>query len=252
MLAARGCIQLAFVFLVESTRSMTSRLSLAAALGAAVLAANPAASCEQGAFAPSTEEHLQPLSVPASEIGAWLTASPYSSGIHFTSELHGRDLWLDITDFPERAPEVGSIRALMQLGRVVDADLDRLVLVDGQEALFVVAEADLRSVGCQFVWPANTGANPIDLMRRMIEALREENGGRPIEGLTTTGSAGTSVNAVAIVEDHLNVAWVESARPGATAPDIPDQRPDHMVGLEAPRVQASAMPARERLAFNGL
>lgn len=46
MRAARGCIQLAFVFLVESTRSMTSRLSLAAALGAAVLAASPAASCE--------------------------------------------------------------------------------------------------------------------------------------------------------------------------------------------------------------
>lgn len=252
MRAACGRIQLACVFLVESTRFMTSHLPLAVALGAAVLAASSAASCEQGAFASSTEEHLQPLSVPASEVGTWLTASPYSSGIHFTSELHGRDLWLDITDFPARAPEVASIRALMQLGRVVSADFDRLVLVDGREAQFVVAETDLRSVGCQFVWPANTGANPIDLMRRMIEALREENGGRPIKGLTTTASAGTSANAVAIVEDYLNVAWVESARPGATVPDIPDQRLDHMVGLEAPRVQASAMLAGDRFAFNGL
>ena len=88
---------------------------------------------------PSTEPHLEPLSVPAPKIGAWLTASPYSNGIRFTSVMQGHDLRLDIIDFPERAPEVGSIRALMQLGRVVNADFEQLILVDGQEALFVVA-----------------------------------------------------------------------------------------------------------------
>ena len=226
--------------------------SLAAALGLALIVTSPAASCEEGAMTPSTEPHLEPLSVPAPEIGAWLTASPHSGGIRFTSVMHGRDLWLDIIDFPEHAPEVGSIRALMQLGRVADADFERLVLVDGQEALFVVGEADLRNVGCQFVWPVRIGPNPIDLMRKLVEALREEEGGHPIEGLSATGSAGTTLQAVAIVQDHLNPAWVASARPGATPPDTQNERQDYLTGVRAPLVQAVAMPVSEPLVLSGL
>lgn len=201
---------------------------------------------------PSAEPHLEPLSVPAPEIGAWLTASPYSNGIRFTSVMQGHDLRLDIIDFPDRAPEVGSIRALMQLGRVVKADFERLVLVDGQEALFVVAEKDLRNVGCQFVWPVESGANPIELMRKLVEALREEEGGHPIEGLSATGSAGTTLQAVAIVQDHLNPAWVASARPGATKPDTQNERPDYLVGVTAPRVQATAMLVSKPIVLSGL
>lgn len=227
---------------------MTFASSFAAAFGLALIAASPAASCGQGAFAPSTEAHLEPMSVPASEIGAWLTASPYSSGIRFTSEMRGRDLWLDVTDFPERAPEIGSVRALMQLGRVVDTDFDRLVLADGQEAFFAIAEEDLRSVGCQFVWPINTGSDPIQLMSSIVEALRDEEGGRVLEGLSSAGTVATTVQAMAVVKDRFNPAWIASARPGATVPDSLD----HMVGFAAPRVQAAATPFGEAIVLGGL
>lgn len=232
---------------------MKSVVMLTAALGLGVIAADPAVACEsQGGFVASNDAHLAPLSVPAADIDAWLNASPYSSGIRFKSALHGRDLWLDITAFPEQAPEVGSVRALMQMGRVVTADFDQLVLVDGERVLFVISEPDLRRVGCQFIWPARKGSDPISLMRQLVEALWEEQGLEPPEGLSPDGSVGTTIHAMALIEDHLNPAWVASARPGAKSPESEDRHPDHMVELEAPRIQAMADPAQGAVIVGGL
>jgi hypothetical protein len=232
---------------------MKSVSLLAAALGLTVVAVSPAVSCETHEGSVVTREaHLKPLSVPAADIDAWLNASPYSSGIRFKSALHGRDLWLDITAFPKQAPEVGSVRALMQMGRVATADFDQLVLVDGEQALFVISEPDLRGVGCQFMWPGQKGTDPISLMRQLVEALREGQGLQPLEGLSPDGSAGTTIHAMALIEDHLNPAWVASARPGAASPTPGDRHPDHIVELEAPRVQAMAVPANRSFVVGGL
>ena len=228
-------------------------LMLAAALGLGMTALNPAAACDsQAGYIASTEAHLAPLSVSAEDIGAWLNASPYSSGIRFKADMHGRDLWLDITAFPEQAPELGSVRALMQMGRVVAAEFDQLVLVDGDETLFVISEPDLRRVGCQFSWPVQKGANPIGLMRDLVEALREGQGDQPFEGLSSTGTVGTTMHAMALIEDHLNSAWVDTARPGAATPEPEDRHPDYMVELEAPRVQAMADPVRSAIIVGGI
>lgn len=226
--------------------------TVTAALGIFLAIANPAAACDEKHFFPSADAALEPLSVPAQNIGAWLTASSASSGIRFASALHGRDLWLDITDFPDRAPEVGSVRALMQLGRVAGEGFDRLLLVNGQEVLFVLNETDLRTVGCQFVWPSNTGADPLMLMRTLIEAIRDEGTGAPMAGLSGSGSMTTTIQAALVVQDSLNPAWVSTARPGNKAPDTPKGRQDEMVGTVAPRVQAAVHPASEMLVLSGL
>ena len=214
--------------------------------------ASPAFACEEERFFPSLEADLEPLSVPAQELGAWLSASPYSSGIRFASTLHGRDLWLDITDFPDRAPEAGSIRALMQLGRVAGTGFDRLLLVDGQEVLFVVSETDLRTVGCQFIWPSNNGADPLMLMRTLIKTIREENTGALIQDVSEPGSVPTAIHAMMIVQDSLNPAWVSSARPGSEKPKTRKDRQDQMVGTAAPLVQADARLLDKRLVLSGL
>ncbi len=214
--------------------------------------ASPASACEEQRFFPSLEADLEPLSVPAQEIGAWLSSSPYSSGIRFASTLHGRDLWLDITDFPDGAPEVGSIRALMQLGRVAGGGFDRLLLVDGQEELFVICESDLRTVGCQFMWPSNSGADPLMLMRTLIETIREKDTNAPIQGVSEPESIPTAIHAMIIVQESLNPAWVSSARPGNEKPPRPEDLQDQMVGSAAPYVQAEARQTGERLVLSGL
>lgn len=232
---------------------MKSMLVLAAALSLAVSGTEPATACEsQGGYVASIDADLRPLSVPAAEIGAWLNASPYSSGIRFTSELHGRDLWLDVTAFPDEAPEVGSVRALMQLGRVVAADFDQLVLVDGDEALFVIGEPDLRRVGCQFIWPAHAGTDPIHLMREIVEALHEGQNRQPLKGLSPSGSAGTTIHAVALIEGQINPVWLDTARPGAASPEPEDRNSDRLVALKAPRVQAMAVSVPGAIILGGL
>ncbi len=231
---------------------MTFSSTFAAALGILVAFVSPTWACGEEHLVPSTDANLEPLSVPAQEIGAWLTASPSSSGIRFASTLHDHDLWLDIIDFPDRAPEVGSVRALMQLGRVAGSGFDRLLLVDGQEVLFVLSETDLRNVGCQFIWPSNTGADPIMLMRTLIGTIREEASGAPIKGVSASGSVETTIQAVSVVRDSLNPAWVSSARPGNKTLQLPKDRPDEMVGTVVPLVQAKARPKDGALVLSGL
>jgi hypothetical protein len=225
---------------------------IAATFGILLAVASPAAACGEEPFFPSSAAHLEPFSVPAQEIGAWLTASPYSSGIRFASTLHGRDLRLDVTDFPDRAPEAGSIRALMQLGRVAGKGFDRPLLVDGQEVLFAVNETDLRTVGCQFIWPSNNGADPLMLMRTLIQTIREETTGTPIQDGSEPGSVPTAIYAMMIVQDSLNPAWVASARPGSKKLEIPEDRQKEMVGTASPLVQADARQTGKRLVLSGL
>ena len=215
--------------------------------------ASPAAACNQQQLVRSTEARLEPQSVSAQEIGKWLTASSFSGGIRFTSTLDGHDLRLDITSFPTHAPEVGSVRAIMQLGRLAGSGFDRLLLVDGQEDLFVISEADLRNVGCQFTWPSRTQADPLMLMRELVGAIREESTGISISELAGSSLVMTNTQAMSIVQDVLNEAWVESARRDDDKVDTPDEDPqDELASIIAPDIRARARQVEKPLVLSGL
>lgn len=215
--------------------------------------ASPAAACNQQQLVRSTEAGLEPLSVSAQEIGMWLTASSFSGGIRFTSTMDGHDLRLDITSFPDQAPEVGSVRAIMQLGRLAGSGFERLLLVDGQKDLFVISEADLRSVGCQFTWPSKAQVDPLMLMRQLVGAIREESTGTSIRELSGSGLVMTNTQAMSIVQDVLNEAWVASARRNDNKVYRPDEDPqDELASIMAPDIHAQARQVEKPLVLSGL
>lgn len=181
---------------------MVVRILLRALLPLAV-ASMPALACDGYATRVSSADHLQPKSVQANLLADALNASPYSTSIRFASSVEGGDLLLDIISYPQQESEVGTIRALMQIGRLVDDGFERLVLVDGDRPLFVVSRAELRQVGCRFNWPNNTGENPLLLMGEMVASLRRADTG---EGLVVRSSVPTT-QVVGVVLNEINPLW---------------------------------------------
>jgi hypothetical protein len=166
----------------------------------------------------STAAHLQPKAISADLLADALNSTSYSTGIRFASSRDGSKILLDITHFPTEAPEMGTIRALMQIGRLVDDDFEDLVLVDEATPLFLVSRAELRKVGCRFNWPNNTGEDPIMLMREMVSSLRRAGDDERL----VTGSSALTNQAVAIVLNEINPLWA--------APD--EERPRHRLDEE--------------------
>lgn len=177
--------------------------SLLMALLPFATASLPAFGCDEYTTRASGAEHLQPVSVQASLLADTLNASPYSTGIRFAASIEGSDLLLEITDYPKQAPEVGTIRALMQIGRIVDDGFERMVLVEDEKPLFTVTREELRKVGCRFNWPNNTGDNPLLLMGEMVASLRRADTGEKL----FSGSSAPTYEAVTIVLEEINPLW---------------------------------------------
>ncbi|MEY8802147.1 hypothetical protein AB9K35_17860 [Leisingera sp. XS_AS12] len=150
---------------------------------AAILAtASPALAtgCDAWPQFASSAPYLEPLSVPAKDIGGHLNGWEWSDGMQFASRLHGSELWLDITQFPGNATAAAASRSVMQLGRIADEDFATLVLAEGDAGLFSISEPELRAIGCQFIWGKEGGQNPIALMRDLYKALRHYESGAPL------------------------------------------------------------------------
>lgn len=110
--------------------------------------------------------------IPVSGIQRFLDASPAVDGIKFDVSIKGKEVWLDIVQYPPEVSVIASLRSLMVLGRVVKPGYDKLVLADGDKGLFQVAYPDIHAMGCQFVWGADKkGQNPIALLRDLADKL---------------------------------------------------------------------------------
>lgn len=128
----------------------------------------------------SREPHLQPLSIPAAQIDVYLNGSPDMEGIEISANLIGRDLYVDVLHYPRTVTVAAALRVVFMIGRLSNESFDRLVLVDGDQALFYIAEPALRSVGCKFIWRQQGGENPIALMRDFYSALRHHDTDRVV------------------------------------------------------------------------
>lgn len=183
------------------------------AIIAFTLLASPALATDCSAWSrfSSTEEYLEPLSIPAAQIGEFLTKSPHSQGIVFSSKRHGEEIWLDIVSYPGDTTAAGASRALMQTGRLAGDDFETLVLTDNGQPLFAFSEPDLRNVGCRFIWAREGGENPIALMRELFKSMKDYNSMRPISNAFNGSLMGDSMTAMSLNNDVLVPKWVMSA-----------------------------------------
>lgn len=159
----------------------------------------------------ASEPYLRPLSVPAADIGAHLTASVYSEGIEFVSTLRGTELWLDITRFPGATSAAGAPRAILHVGRLADEAFDTLVLADGQEGKFTITEPELRRLGCRFIWGREGGENPIALLREMYQVMRHYETGHLLSRRFTGHLLGDTSLAMDLNNTLLIPQWALSA-----------------------------------------
>lgn len=159
----------------------------------------------------ASEDYLKPLSLSPSEVAEALNASQYSSGLEVTTELRGRELWLDITLFPGDAPVVTGTAAIMKVGRLVDADFDQLVLSDDGTPIFSISEPVARELGCQFIWGREGGENPIHLMRILMKNLMRYETGQPLTTGFTGSLLGDTNLALSINNEVLAPEWALSA-----------------------------------------
>lgn len=110
--------------------------------------------------------------VSASGIQKFLDTSPAVEGIKFGVSIKGKEVWIDVVQYPPEVSVIASLRSLMVLGRVVKPGYDKLVLADGDKGLFQVGYPDIHEIGCQFVWGADKkGQNPIALLRQLADKL---------------------------------------------------------------------------------
>lgn len=149
---------------------------------ATLMIAGPAGAtdCSGWSIGRSTEDYLEPLSVPPRHIGAYLSASRFSDGVKFKSWMKGDELWLDITEYPGSTTAAAGPRAVMQVGRLAGPGFTRLVLADRGQGVFVFDEPDIRAIGCQFIWGREGGQNPIALLRMMYRSMKYYQSGQPV------------------------------------------------------------------------
>jgi hypothetical protein len=183
-------------------------LSLASLVIALLLPATAFADCSNWSSFSSHEAYLEPLSVPAGEIGAHLTASPWTGGVKFHSELREGDLWLDIMEFPGATSAAVAPSVVMQVGRLADDGFGRLVLAHEGQGLFAIERAALRDIGCQFIWGREGGENPIALMRVLYRKMTYFETGQPISTRFSGHLLGDTSLALNINNEIVLPAWV--------------------------------------------
>lgn len=140
---------------------------LAISTSAAVAAEN---SCGEKYWPGTGPEHAVDQ-VSVSGIQSFLDTSPAVDGIKFDVTIKGKEVWLDIVQYPPQVSVIASLRSLLVLGRVVKPGYDKLVLADGDKGLFQVNYQDIHAIGCQFVWGSEGGQNPIHLLRELADSL---------------------------------------------------------------------------------
>lgn len=143
------------------------------------------------------------------QLQGWLDSQPIIQGVKYSTSLKGRDLWLDVVEYPGDVTALASIRAILIIGRVVKPEYHKLVLADGSEGIFEISYADLHSIGCQFVWSVEgNGQNPIVLNRQLADALRYYPDGGRVAPIFTGSLFGDTNKMLSTFNEVVYPKWL--------------------------------------------
>lgn len=177
---------------------------------AAVFCTNGALANECGSnYWPGTLPEHEPNSVAVSELGEFLQTFQTAEGTKFGMKVKPGELWIDVLEYPGEVSVAAASRILFIIGRIADGKFGSLVLADAGEGLFRISEADIRAIGCQFVWAVGgRGQNPIALIRQFADALTYyDTGGRV--AMPFNGSLlGDTNKAITVLNEAVNPQWV--------------------------------------------
>lgn len=144
-----------------------------------------AADCSEWSQFRSSNPKLAPQSVSIGDIQNYMNTIETSEGVIFDIEQRQAEIWIDIVFVPDDATMVSGLRAVMQMGRILAGDFDRIVLSDEGTGVYQLPEAKFREIGCQFVWGEEGGQNPIYLIRLFFQNLEiHPTGTKAVSGFT--------------------------------------------------------------------
>lgn len=149
--------------------------------------------------------------VPAGEVGRAMSAAASLKGLAFTSELRGRELWLDVTRFPATGRLTEVAHALLIVANLTDDSFNLLVLADEGRGLFAISEPDLRAAGCLFLHAAPGAANPLQLLHDLARGLGDYRSGAPLATGFGGGLRNDTELALSVVGDVILPQWALSA-----------------------------------------
>jgi hypothetical protein len=170
-----------------------------------------ATDCSSWSDFTSTNPLLLPQSVEISRAQDYINGLETSEGVIFDIEQRENELWIDIVYVPNDATVISGLRAVMQLGRLVAGEFDRIVLSNDGKGVYQLSEATIREIGCQFIWGEEGGQNPIYLMRVFFENLElYPSGDKAVSGFTGRLFADTNI-AMEFHNKQFAPAWMLSA-----------------------------------------
>lgn len=133
----------------------------------------------------SNAPDLQPQSIAVSDIQNYINGLETSEGVVLDIEQSGKELWIDVVYLPDNATVISGLRAVMQIGRLISGDFEKVVLSDDGKGIYQLPEPKLREIGCQFIWGYEGGQNPIYLIRVFFESLENyPDGQKAVTGFT--------------------------------------------------------------------
>lgn len=164
--------------------------------------------CSTPYFAGTLPEH-EVASVKVSQLGEFLGSFPTAEGVKFDIDVRPEELWVDVVEYPGDVTVAAASRILFIIGRVADGEFGKLVLADEGEGIYQISEADIRAIGCQFVWGVEgRGQNAIALVRQLADNLEYYGTGQRVGRRFTGAPLGDTMAALDVLNNFINPNWV--------------------------------------------
>lgn len=195
---------------LETRMTRFATLALVALTFCIAAGASRADVCNAPRLATAASEAPGRNQVPAGEIGPALAAAPSLRDLAFTSELHGRELWLDVTRFPATGRLTEVAQALLGVARLADDTFDLLVLADNGRGLFAISEPDLRAAGCSYLGAAPGVVNPLQMLHDLARGFGDYRTGKPLATGFGGGLRADTELALSVVGDVILPQWALS------------------------------------------
>ena len=154
----------------------------------------------------------RPNSVANSDLESLINGgASWADGVKISVDGRGKELWLDVTEYPGTTAIAATPRIIWLIGRISSGAQTRVVFSDGKKGLFAIDEPILKNIGCRFVIGQEGGENPIALMREFYDALTYFDTGARVAPRFNGSLLGDTMIALDVNNKVFVPAWVANA-----------------------------------------